>query len=1156
MTTGISGSSDLKGDTGEESGVAFDPEATGVIPRLTFAPSKDSPADSPNEPDTSDSEPSGAPSDAASDTPKADADEGAADEQGAVERGADDAGDPADRTDADAPTGATEGERPDGDTPDPVGAPTESEAADLTDAPTESDAPNPVESADVSTTSDATEPSGAPGTSNPTDAATASEANKPTDAATASEANKPTDVGSANETSDNAGTAHEANKPTGTGDNGDAADAGDGSDGEDAAHSGDADTTTQIRLPRLAPLHIGSPPTADEATQPDKPVAETPGDPDEPPPPGAQGSASEGTPAGEAERPEGAPGDLSAAGTQPFDAVPQSVTPPGTPSSDATSPSATSSDATPSGAALSDATPLGATAPGGAPAVSGAAEGGEAGLSEASAAEVTAAVRLPGKGAPTGPQSPPTKTPLTGPQATKGTPAEAPATKAPPAASGPAKAPRARGLAALVQSAPKWLPVLLTLEGLIMYVLALKAAPGPLRGVNPADINGLGLIAALPLSAFAAILIMLVSFFVTVAQRTDRKFLLLFQIAAITFALHGAGALVATEPRFPTAYIHAGFVEFIGRTGETAINIDARMGWPGFFALFAFVTKAAGISDMTTVLQWTPLLSNLLYLLPFVLILRQVVATTRARWFAALLFVLVQWIGQDYFSPQGFTFALYLAFVAILLRWFGRVEPRTKPIAPKGLRKLLGRLDAMTPGELANTGTFRADKLLMLLMLIALFFAATASHQITPFMMLGVVTAFLLVKRTSLTWALPFFFGLVVAAWISYETVGFWAGQIDAIFGGLGRIFDNIQSNTGDRIAGSDPAHALVLKARLGILVVILALAATGLLRRLRRGVFDRAALILLCVPVLALGLQSYGGEIGLRIYMFALPGACLLAAYAFFPNLPADSADVREETVPIRRRNVRFNPELTKRISVVLAACFAVLFAMAFLVARYGNEKFERVTSGEIAAMHYVYQHDKPSARVVYLVPEESQNVTPTLPWGERDVDLVNFNGQARVYKDPKQIAGAVAKLKASPRNTYLAVSLGQVSYLQLNEGFPADWGPKFRAALDASPDLKKVFSNDDAALYTLKKFVKGTEIPEPQPYKGRGDPTSPWTPVGLGALAVTWVSLFGYEVIRLNGPNRAPRARKRLLFVAIPAFVVAVAVIIERFVYIAVNN
>jgi hypothetical protein len=725
------------------------------------------------------------------------------------------------------------------------------------------------------------------------------------------------------------------------------------------------------------------------------------------------------------------------------------------------------------------------------------------------------------------------------------------------AAQAPAAGLRGR-ISALIASAPQWLPLVLVLEGLVMYVLALKVSPGPLRGVDPADINGLGLIAALPASAFAAILIMLVSFFVTVAQSTDRKFLLLFQIAAITFALHGAGALVAEEPRFPTAYIHAGFVEFIGRTGETAINIDARMGWPGFFALFAFVTKAAGISDLTPILNWTPLLSNLLYLLPFVLILRQVVATTRARWFAALLFVLVQWIGQDYFSSQGFTFALYLAFVAILLRWFGRVEPRKKPIAPKGLRKLLGRLDAMTPGELANTGMYRADKLLMLMLMIALFVAATASHQITPFMMLGVLTAFLILKRTSLTWALPFSLGMVVLTWISYQAVGFWAGQIEAIFGGLGRILTNLQTNTGDRIEGTDPLHALVLQARLGILMVILALAAVGLFRRMRRGVFDRAALILLCVPVTALGLQSYGGEIGLRIYMFALPGACLLAAFAFFPNLPADSADVREETVPLRKRNARFNPELTKKVSLVLAACFAVAFSMAFLVARYGNEQFERVTAGEVAAMHYVYEHDRPSARVVYMTSQLGPEVTPTLPWGERDIERVNFAGQALVHKDPTNVSGVVERLTPgpeSPRNTYLVVNRGQINFLQLNENFPEGWGEKFRATLDATPQLKKVYSNKDAALYTWKSFVRGTETPEPQPYQTPGDPTSPWTPVGVAALIVMWVTLFGYEVLRLNGAKRAPRARKWLLLVGIPAFVVALGVIVERFIYIALG-
>ncbi|MEV4092226.1 hypothetical protein [Streptosporangium saharense] len=707
----------------------------------------------------------------------------------------------------------------------------------------------------------------------------------------------------------------------------------------------------------------------------------------------------------------------------------------------------------------------------------------------------------------------------------------------------------------LARSATAWLPPLLTIEGLIMYVLALRVAPGPLRGVDLTRIDGLGLISALPVTSFVAILLMITAFFVTIAQNTDRKFLLLFQLAVITFALHGAAALIEDTPRFHTAYVHAGFVEFINRTGTSSPILDARFAWPGFFALVAFVTKAAGVTDLTLILRWTPLLSNLLYLLPFVLILRQVVATTRARWFAALLFILVQWIGQDYFSPQGFTYAIYLAFVAIVLRWFGRVEVRDGAMPSKGrVRRLLARLDGLTPGELArSTGVY--DRSIMLIVLIVLFGTATASHQITPFMMLGTLTGLILLRRSSLSWALPFFLGLIVLAWISYQTVTFWSGHIDELFGGLGKILENLQRNTGDRIEGSDSRHALVLMARLGICAVILLLAAIGLLRRLLRGVGDRAALLLLCVPVLALALQSYGGEIGLRIYLFALPGACILAAYAFFPNLPTGTAEAPDETVPIRRRVIRLDPLLTRRISLLLAAGCAMALSLSFLVARYGNEQFERVSNDEVQAMHYVYGHDKPSGRVLFLVPIIGPEVTPTIPWGERDFDKIEYQ-QVLVDKNPEQLSSVIDKFRVSPPNTYLVASRGQAAYLQLNHGFPTDWAQRFRTALDASPELKRVFNSKDAAVYTLKTYPKNAEVPQPRPLTGFGDRGSPMTPIGLGALGVTWIALFVYELQRLRDPGRVSKARRRILFVAVPAFLLAVAVIVERFIVIGFNQ
>jgi len=696
-----------------------------------------------------------------------------------------------------------------------------------------------------------------------------------------------------------------------------------------------------------------------------------------------------------------------------------------------------------------------------------------------------------------------------------------------------------------------WLPPLLTLEGLIMYVLSLKMSPGFLRGVDLDQINGLGLISVLPGAALASIVLLIVAFFITLKQNLDRKGVLLFQLAAITFALHGAAALVEDEPRFHTAWVHAGFVEYIGRAGEAIPGLDARFSWPGFFSVFGFVTRAADISDLAPILKWTPLVSNLLYLVPFVLILRQIVATTRARWFAALLFIVVQWIGQDYFSPQGFTYLLYLTFVAVLLRWFGRVEHRTGPLPEKGfIRRLLARLDRLTPGELPPQGDPR-DRLLTMLLLIGLFTATTATHQVTPFMMLGALTGFILLRRTTFTLALPVFLGLIVVAWLSYQATPYWSGHFNELFGGIGRIFDNLQENTGDRLQGTDPEHAIVLQIRLGILAVILFLAAIGLLRRLRRGVLDRVAVILLCIPVLALGLQSYGGEIGLRVYLFSLPGSCILAAYAFFPNpqLSVDAPEIwPQRQGPMLGFLPRLDPVFARRLSMGFAAVTSVVLAFAFLVARYGNESFERVTTDEAAAMHYIYEHDQPSARVLYLVPELNVEITPTIPWRERDIDVVEYR-EALAPRDPTKIDHLIEQLRTLGPQTYLISSRGQDSYLVLNHGYPDDWGKRFRQTLDTHKQLKSVFNRPDAAVYVLKSYPKGTEVPAPASFQLVGDRTTTWTPVGLAALGVTWIAFFGYEFLRLNGVDRARRARRRFLMVAIPAAVVAIAVVIERF-------
>ncbi|WP_433423254.1 lipopolysaccharide biosynthesis protein [Microtetraspora malaysiensis] len=706
------------------------------------------------------------------------------------------------------------------------------------------------------------------------------------------------------------------------------------------------------------------------------------------------------------------------------------------------------------------------------------------------------------------------------------------------------------------ERARRWvLPVLAT-EGFAIFVIALVAPRTSLTGVDTDRMNGLGLISVLPPVALGGLALLIASFFVTLTQRRYRPVLLLLQLFAVTFCLHGASALVSGEPRFPTAWLHAGFVEFIARSGETLPGLDARFSWPGFFSLFAFVGSAMGMDDLRQFMNWYPVAANILYLVPLLLILRRMRADRRAKWLAAILFVTLQWIGQDYFSPQGTTYFMYLLFLAIIVTWFGR-EERAEPGRPP--RTVFGRiarlLDAADPGEFASRPADGMTRIVLFAVLIVLGAAATASHQITPFMMTSAALGLVIVRRCSLS-TLPWLIGGLAVAWVSYLATPYWAGHLGDMFGAFGSLVNNLTTNTTGRIAAStgDPVHALVLKVRLGFAVALALLAGIGLLRRLRRRVIDRVALVLTVLPVSAMAMQSYGGEMGLRVYFFMLPGACLLAAYAFFPSSP-DSVRLREvrQTRPARSALVR----LRARLPMALAFVTVLSLAGGFYIAKYGNEQFERVTSGEAAALDYIYAHDKPSARVLMLTPTEEKPGTVTgdtaysvIPWREKHVERIEWLGVSPPV-DPTDIAPIVAALRETGPGTFLLAARSQETMMEvtdpLGDGFPRDWGVRMRGAMAASPDLVTLYANRDAAVYALRRPPAGSVPPAPDltvtPPGG-----TPWTPVGVAAVVLYTGTLISAETMRLTGSPRT-RTRRRLIQAAAVLAVIALAVVVERF-------
>ncbi|WP_428955675.1 lipopolysaccharide biosynthesis protein [Streptomyces sp. cg35] len=656
----------------------------------------------------------------------------------------------------------------------------------------------------------------------------------------------------------------------------------------------------------------------------------------------------------------------------------------------------------------------------------------------------------------------------------------------------------------------------------LLLVAALGLYWGPVLGMSDADLDemgGLGLISVLsPVTLLGAALLIGVFASLLWLERPHKRLLLLTLLATVV-SLHALPAVIETEPRFATAWQHLGFMDYIDRTGSAVPDLDARWSWPGFFAAAAFLAKACGVSDLGEVIRWWPLAIQLLYLAPMFLLLRSVRASWRAKWSGLWIFVLSGWVGQDYFSPQGFTYLLYLVFVAVLLVWFR---------APRVL------WTKRRPGETEVAPTDRRQRAVLLVVLVALFAATVPAHQLTPFVMLGVLAVLVLVGRCELR-GLPLLFGVIVVVWLGFLAEPYWSGHFNDLFGGVGGVGGNVSSSVSGRIQGGSSTHKLVLYTRVLLAGGVMAFACYGWWRRRDWKYRERSLVVLTFVPFLGFGMQSYGGEMALRVFMFALPGAALLAGLALFPRTGATSKERDRDRVSL----------------APLAALMAGLLLMGgFLVARWGNEPFERIRPGEVAAMDYVYAHDKPTVRLLWMSNDTVENVTPSLPWGARDMERVQYVPTLAPV-DPVLVGGLVKALKNAGPNSYLMINKSQVVYLQLDVGYSKTWQTRLVQNLDGRRELKKVYVNEDVTMYQLRTEPSGAvEKADPGPV-GPQITWTPWSVVGgLAALALI-VLLTAREVVRVAARPSVRRLRwlQSTFWFSLPLLAVVLASLIQRF-------
>ncbi|TDK25915.1 glycosyltransferase [Arthrobacter crusticola] len=437
----------------------------------------------------------------------------------------------------------------------------------------------------------------------------------------------------------------------------------------------------------------------------------------------------------------------------------------------------------------------------------------------------------------------------------------------------------------------------------------------------------------LPYPFWIGVLILNIAFFVALRGDADgpaRRPVLMSLLVALVLVLFGTAIFVTDVPRGEVAFRHLGVADALSQVGVDP-GIDAYFNWPGFFALLATMLAATGL-DPVTVALWAPVVNVGLWLAAVGVATRYLTSDPRRRWLVLWLFCLGNWQDQDYLSPQAFGFFLYLVLIGLLV---GPLGARSAPFP--GFRRAdlaewwRGRAPAdPRPGH-------RVGALVVTLLLIVVI---CASHQLTPFMMLVAITALTLSGRVWPT-RLPLIAGIVLVLWLVYPASPYLVGHPPLEDAGLRAA---ITANVVDRVSGT-PGHVLVVQLRVLLTVVLWALAAAGAVRDWRRGRLDIRVILLALSPLLIFPVQMYGGEMLIRVSLFALPFIALQACSILLPT--DDGA----------------RPS-SRGTGVLVVTCF--LLAALTVTGRFGNAQYDVFADSEIAAIDAAERMAPPDSAII----------------------------------------------------------------------------------------------------------------------------------------------------------------------------------------------
>ncbi|MFT3970256.1 MAG: hypothetical protein QM695_08240 [Micropruina sp.] len=377
-----------------------------------------------------------------------------------------------------------------------------------------------------------------------------------------------------------------------------------------------------------------------------------------------------------------------------------------------------------------------------------------------------------------------------------------------------------------------WARIALATGGasLLLWLLSLPAIAGN-------RVATFGPLVATP--AFAVALLLAVLAFL-IALRQRHVGLLWTTLALTALIQRGTAPLTLDAPSVDWAYKHLGVIDLITTTGTLHRGLDIYQGWPGFFAAVGWVSVSSGVSPFV-IASWFTLAVTFAGVFVMYTLGKALRFSTPSALAAAMVALVVNWVAQDYFSPQALGYVLAIITAALVLR------ARTNRVA----------------GVLA----------------VVVFAALVVSHQLTPFWLLGAIGVLMLFGRVS--WRLA---AVLAAVALGQLAANFEIASAYGLFTGVDVLANAKTGAAADLGSLALTVHGVSNRiATLGLWALAAGLSTAALVRQ-RWARWCRGPGLVIAVlafsPFAILFAQSYGGEALLRVMLYSIPGCALLIGH------------------------------------------------------------------------------------------------------------------------------------------------------------------------------------------------------------------------------------------------------------------------------------